>query len=55
VTFLVKEGENPKSSKVENAVIVMNTDQIPTISVGILRRMIGKSKTDAAIFKKVAA
>lgn len=52
--FLAKEGLNPKSSSEENAVIVINIDQIPTISVGIFLKIKGSKITEDPILKKVA-
>lgn len=55
VTLRVNDGLNPKSSKPAKAVIVINTDQIPTISEGIILRINGNNIAAEAIRRKVAA
>jgi hypothetical protein len=55
VIFRVKVGLKPKSRTLEKEVIIMKTDHIPTISVGIIFKISGRSNIEEAIFKKVAA
>ena len=50
----VKEELKPKSSSVEKAVIVMKSDQIPTVSEGSILRIRGNKRAEEAIFRKVA-
>jgi hypothetical protein len=54
VIFLVKEGENPKSSKLVSEPIVIKIAHMPICSDDKILRIMGKSSTPEPICSNVA-